>query len=83
MSRMTSRLRMQLAPTLALLRFKCSLVPRKRGRESRTPSPACGGRLGWGRNRAHATLDFTSTLTLTQLWWGREWEVVRADEVIR
>ena len=28
-----SRLHMQLAPTLALLRFKCSLVLRKRERE--------------------------------------------------
>ena len=33
MSQRMSRIHMQLAPTLALLRFKCSLVPRKRRRE--------------------------------------------------
>ena len=57
-------------------------LPRKWGRASRTPSPACGGRLGWGRNRAHVTWEFAPTPTLTHLW-GREWGLVRADKVIR
>ena len=82
MNQRMSRLHMQLAPTLALLRFKCSLVPRKRGRESKTPSPARGGRLGWGRNRTHVTPDFAPTLALPRTR-RREWEGVRADEVIR
>ena len=51
-------------------------------RESRTPSPACGGRMGWGRNRTHVTPDFASTLALPRKR-RREWEGVRADEVIR
>ena len=42
MSQRMSRLHRQLAPTLALLRFKCSLVPRKRGRESKTALPVSG-----------------------------------------
>ncbi len=81
MSQRMSLFRIQFAPTLALLRFKCSLVPRKQGKEFLMPFPACGGRLGWGRNRAHVTPDFASTLTPTHLP-GRE-ELVRAYEVIR
>ena len=73
---------MQLAPTLALLRFKCSLVPRKRGRETKTPSSARGGRLGWGRNRTPVTPGFAPTLALPRKG-RRAWEGVRADEVIR
>ena len=82
MSQRMSRLHMRLAPTLALLRRKCSLVPRVRVREFKTPSPARGGRLGWGRNRKPVTPDLALTLTFPCLR-GRECERVRMDEVIR
>ena len=82
MSQKPSLLHMQLAPTLALLRFKCSLVPRKRGRETKTPSSASGGRLGWGRNRTHVTPDFAPTLALPRKR-RRKWKGVRAEEEIR
>ena len=57
--------------------------PRKQGKEFFIPSSACGGGLGWGRNSIHVTSDFAYSLTLTQLLWEREWDLVRADAVIR
>ena len=75
MSQRTSRVQMQLAPI--------PTFPRKQGKEFFIPSSACGGGLGWGRNSIHVTSDFSYSLTLTQLLWEREWDLVRADAVIR
>ena len=64
-------------------RFGTTLTPsRALERESRTPSSARGGRLGWGRNRTHVTPDFAPTLALPRKR-RRKWKGVRADEVIR